>query len=184
MLTAGPVPTRVSRSSWLRRTVLQVQPNTLKRRSISCCSRKRMSKPILLVSSSVLFLGIIALVIGISHIEVMNGKPKEVPSQASGASIQPPTGQPPTAAWTFAVSGDSRDCGDLVVPTLAAKIAKDSPQFYWHLGDFRLMYGIDEDMQCGPTHEHDRIHYVLHAWRDFIKNQASAFDKTPVFLGI
>ncbi|HEV3316778.1 MAG TPA: metallophosphoesterase [Candidatus Angelobacter sp.] len=143
-----------------------------------------MSRPILLVSASALLFGLIALVIGSVHVEVANGTPREVPAQASGASIQPPTGQPPTGTWIFAVSGDSRDCGDLVVPTLAAKIAKDSPQFYWHLGDFRLMYGIDEDMQCGPAHEHDRIHYVLHAWRDFIKNQASAFDKTPVFLGI
>src|SRR5260370_7367497 len=25
---------------------------------------------------------------------------------------------PPTRTWTFAVSGDSRNCGDLVVPTI------------------------------------------------------------------
>src|ERR1700694_252226 len=192
MLTLGPAPTRASRSSWLRRMAHQLPPDTLKRRNTSCSSRGRLRFPLKIsritffTGSAILLMGIVFLVgvlpAGVANsvaTGVANGKPKEVSTQPPSASIQSPAG-----AWTFAVSGDSRDCGDLVVPTLAARIAKDNPKFYWHLGDFRLMYGIDEDMQCGPAHEHDRVHYVLHAWRDFIKNQASAFDKTPVFLGI
>jgi hypothetical protein len=43
-------------------------------------------------------------------------------------------------------SGDSRNCGDVVMPSIAAGAVKDEAAFYWHLGDFRAMYGIDEDM--------------------------------------
>jgi len=121
---------------------------------------------------------------------------------------------PPTSTWTFAVSGDSRNCGDLVVPTIAADVSTHAPQFYWHLGDFRFIALVDEDMQCGPTHENqrpayekhewkdmqellayeerewrkvqERLAYEKHAWEDFTQYQARAFDSynVPVFLGI
>lgn len=93
---------------------------------------------------------------------------------------------PPTTTWTFAVSGDSRNCGDVVVPTIAADISTHAAQFYWHLGDFRFIALVDEDIQCGPTHEHDKLAYEKHAWQDFVQYQVRAFDKnkTPVFLGI
>jgi len=37
-------------------------------------------------------------------------------------------------AWRFIVSGDSRNCGDVVMPTIAAHSAQFAPSFYWHLG--------------------------------------------------
>src|SRR5712664_2104971 len=53
-------------------------------------------------------------------------------------------------SWYFAVSGDSRDCGDLIMPKIANSVAakrKHLPlKFYWHLGDFRALYRIDCDM--------------------------------------
>src|SRR5262252_141871 len=53
------------------------------------------------------------------------------------------------AGWYFAVSGDSRDCGDLIMPKIARSIddnrAQAPVQFYWHLGDLRRMYDIDCD---------------------------------------
>src|SRR5580658_3918828 len=49
-------------------------------------------------------------------------------------------------SWTFAVSGDSRDCGDVVMPAIAAGVQKHGAQFYWHLGDLRKIYDFDEDM--------------------------------------
>ena len=55
----------------------------------------------------------------------------------------------PTAlrqSWTFAVSGNSRNCGDFVVPAIAAKVKAEKDAFYWHLGDFRLM-SKGEDLQ-------------------------------------
>ena len=59
--------------------------------------------------------------------------------------------QQPTGTWTFAVSGDSRNCGDVIMPAIAADSASHAPQFYWHLGDFRFIALVDEDMQCRLT---------------------------------
>ena len=65
-------------------------------------------------------------------------------------------------SWYFAVSGDSRDCGDLIMPKIAKHIAdnrQNAPvEFYWHLGDLRALYRRDCDMamrenssfQCPP----------------------------------
>ena len=54
---------------------------------------------------------------------------------------------PEQGTWRFIVSGDSRNCGDIVVPTIAAhSLTKYQPSFYWHLGDLRAIYKIDEDM--------------------------------------
>src|SRR5205807_7762818 len=41
-----------------------------------------------------------------------------------------------TAAWNFAVSGDSRNCGDVVMPAIAAGVLPGGAAFYWHLGEF------------------------------------------------
>ena len=93
----------------------------------------------------------------------------------------------PEATWHFAVSGDSRNCGDVVMPAIADDVRKQNAAFYWHLGDFRWMGAIDEDMQCGPSHLEglaDHIRYGLSAWRDFRENQIASFGPTPVFLGI
>jgi hypothetical protein len=42
--------------------------------------------------------------------------------------------------FRFAVSGDSRNCGDIAMPAIAAGVRKDGAQFYWHLGDYRAIY--------------------------------------------
>jgi len=44
------------------------------------------------------------------------------------------------------VSGDSRNCGDFVMPAIAVKVKAEGDTFYWHLGDFRWMSQQDEDM--------------------------------------
>ncbi|MGC1169815.1 MAG: hypothetical protein WA886_12990, partial [Candidatus Acidiferrales bacterium] len=54
------------------------------------------------------------------------------------------------APWSFAVSGDSRNCGDVVMPAIAAGVLKDNASFYWHLGDFRKNSDFDEDIQHQP----------------------------------
>jgi hypothetical protein len=88
--------------------------------------------------------------------------------------------------WHFAVSGDSRNCGDVVVPTIAAEVKKQDAVFYWHLGDFRWIAKIDEDMKCGPAHLGGifAIKYRRTAWQDFRENQIASFGTMPVFLGI
>ena len=91
--------------------------------------------------------------------------------------------------WTFAVSGDSRNCGDVVMPAIAADAAKNNSQFYWHLGDMRAMYDFDVDITKRP----DRLasgktlsitDYQNSAWQDFIDNEVAPFGNMPVYLGI
>jgi hypothetical protein len=106
--------------------------------------------------------------------------------------------------WYFAVSGDSRDCGDLIMPKIARAIADNRQQapveFYWHLGDFRALYRIDCDMakrtlgpafNCLPAERQaneitaqQKAEYQAQAWDDFIRRQVQPFDQTQVFLGI
>jgi hypothetical protein len=91
------------------------------------------------------------------------------------------------STWRFVVSGDSRDCGDLVMPTIAADAAKRSPAFYWHLGDYRAIYKIDEDMEHLSENRPRHLtlpQYKEIAWDDFLKNQITPFGTIPVFLGI
>jgi hypothetical protein len=89
------------------------------------------------------------------------------------------------ATWTFAVSGDSRNCGDFVMPAIAARVKADNDAFYWHLGDFRWMSSEDEDMQAmgTPGVPMSKAEYQQRAWDDFLTHQIAAFGQTPVFLG-
>ena len=61
----------------------------------------------------------------------------------SGAMAQSPTEQ-----WSFAVSGDSRNCGDFVMPSIATKVKAENDAFYWHLGDFRWIVLADQDAEA------------------------------------
>lgn len=123
-----------------------------------------------------------------------------LPLLASCATYGQAQPQDPPGTWYFAVSGDSRDCGDLIMPKIAQAIADDREHpaaFYWHLGDFRRMFGPDCDVvkrthpdwdcksrpeeQLGPE---EMNHYLDTAWDDFIERQIRPFAPTPVFLGI
>jgi hypothetical protein len=89
--------------------------------------------------------------------------------------------------WSFAVSGDSRNCGDIVMPAIAADALKHNVAFYWHLGDLRAIYGPDEDFVQERRREGkstDLAEYEKDAWDDFIANQMKPWDETPFFLGI
>ncbi len=97
-------------------------------------------------------------------------------------------GQPPSApSWSFAVSGDSRNCGDVVMPVIAADAIKHNAAFYWHLGDLRKISGPDQDFVEERTQQGkatDLADYERHAWDDFIQNQIKPWGDTPFFLGI
>jgi hypothetical protein len=89
--------------------------------------------------------------------------------------------------WSFAVSGDSRNCGDVVMPAIAAGVKQKGAAFYWHLGDFRAIYTFDEDLLHQPENiakPLNIISYEEHAWDDFIESQIVPFSPVPVFLGI
>jgi hypothetical protein len=90
-------------------------------------------------------------------------------------------------SWRFIVSGDSRNCGDIVVPAIAAHSAGFTPSFYWHLGDLRAIYKIDEDIAFNRASEGFRMScetYQRIAWQDFVANQIGAFGNLPVYIGI
>jgi hypothetical protein len=106
-----------------------------------------------------------------------------------------------SGSWYFAVSGDSRDCGDLIMPKIARDIetrrAETPAAFYWHLGDLRGMFRIDCDMLKRKYPKYDCVarpaaglqpndfnEYLKNAWDDFIERQISPFAATPFILGI
>ena len=87
-------------------------------------------------------------------------------------------------SWQFAVSGDSRNCGDIVMPAIAQSLTQTQSKFYWHLGDLRAVYDFDEDMRQREGGQNLTIsNYENNVWQDFIENQINAF-KVPFFLGI
>ena len=103
-------------------------------------------------------------------------------------------------SWYFAVSGDSRDCGDLIMPKIAQDIASNQAtkpvSFFWHLGDYRRLFDIDCDMlkrkypdydckeRTEPLGATDMHEYLSSAWSDFITHQIEPFGPMQVFLGI
>jgi len=93
----------------------------------------------------------------------------------------------PERSWTFAVSGDSRNCGDIVMPAIVRGVQRSGARFYWHLGDFRMIYGVDEDMSAPLTLGlHNQApalaEYQKQAWPDFIAHQILPFGALPVYL--
>lgn len=99
------------------------------------------------------------------------------------AQSAPPAG----LTWTFTVSGDSRNCGDVVMPGIAAGALKHNPAFYWHLGDLRAIFNFDEDILHLPQYRANPpviSTYLNLAWPDFIENQIKPFGAVPYFLGI
>jgi hypothetical protein len=89
--------------------------------------------------------------------------------------------------WKFAVSGDSRNCGDVVMPGIAAGVKQSGAEFYWHLGDLRKITSVDEDIAHQPEHlarPLTKDEYEPIAWDDFTQNQMAAFGDTPFYLGI
>jgi len=103
----------------------------------------------------------------------------------AAACLQAQGAAPVPQEWTFAVSGDSRNCGDFVMPAIASRVRSEGDAFYWHLGDFRAMSGPDQDLVAlnagGMALSPDEYREV--AWDDFLAHQMAPFGDLPVFLG-
>lgn len=102
---------------------------------------------------------------------------------------QCPAAQPKQSAetWYFAVSGDSRNCGDVVVPAIAAHALKRGVAFYWELGDLRRTSAPDEDFieeKVVEGHPTNLGEYERTEWDDFVANQIQPWGDTPFYLGI
>ena len=105
-------------------------------------------------------------------------------AQSSGGASNPSL---PQGSWRFAVSGDSRNCGDVVMPAIAANVKQARPRFYWHLGDFRKISGIDEDIQHDSEYVANPLSidaYENIAWDNFVEKQLMPFGSLPVYLSI
>src|ERR1700728_1167133 len=92
-----------------------------------------------------------------------------------------------SGVWKFAASGDSRNCGDVVMPGIAAGVRQSGAEFYWHLGDLRKISGVDEDISHQPEYlakPLTKAEYLNMAWDDFTRNQITAFGDIPFYLGI
>src|ERR1051326_7508089 len=91
---------------------------------------------------------LLAILIIIAHMPLHAGTPQRDSTQKAeehGKFIPPHKG-----TWRFIVSGDSRNCGDVVVPAIAADSAQRyRPSFYWHLGDLRAIYKRSEERRVG-----------------------------------
>ena len=102
-----------------------------------------------------------------------------------------------TPVFKFAISGDSRNCGDVVMPAIAAGARKNGANFYWHLGDMRAIYTFDEDLvppaklALPPRPVPLNVStYLASAWPDFIARQMAPFGwdirlaSLPLFLSV
>jgi len=128
-------------------------------------------------------LGFFALLV-MEDARALGTDPRESGAQKSSVRRAPP---PPGGKWQFVVSGDSRNCGDVVMPATATRSARYAPTFYWHLGDLRAIYKIDEDMAAAANMAGEALTcevYHRRAWSDFVENQIAPFGDTPLLLGI
>src|SRR5215813_2854759 len=101
----------------------------------------------------------------------------------TSTSAKPRKAAAAPAPWSFVVSGDSRNCGDVVMPAIATGAHQNKAAFYWHLGDLRAIYDFDQDYRslhpAAPV-----IDYLTNAWNDFQRSQIEPFGETPFFVGI
>src|SRR5260370_27263547 len=73
------------------------------------------------------------------------------------------------------------------MPAIAAHSTRFAPSFYWHLGDLRAIYKVDEDMAFAASNNGQELacsDYHKRAWGDFIENQITPFGHPPFYLGI
>src|SRR5690242_14324513 len=96
-------------------------------RSKSGSNRMSQNAKVVLVLGSSLLLALVLVWVALPHLK--NRKPV-----AGTLSLLDTKEHQPTGTWTFAVSGDSRNCGDVIMPAIAADSASHAPRFYWHLG--------------------------------------------------
>jgi Calcineurin-like phosphoesterase len=149
----------------------------------SCCSA--LSKGDSAMSCATVTLTVLVMAISASIASAQNQPHSMLPSSTSSAAASS------SKEWHFIVSGDSRNCGDLVMPAIAADAAQYHPAFYWHLGDLRAIYEMDEDYAGELNHDGtlrpwDMTAYTNAAWDDFIQMQIKPFQDRgmPFLIGI
>jgi hypothetical protein len=137
------------------------------------------------VAAANLVLGALAFTVSCTCLCDQNPGIGSAPMRRPGQDI------PGKEVWRFVVSGDSRNCGDVIMPAIAESTAKrDKGDFYWHLGDLRAIYDFDDDMvQANKIAKKPPLTikaYEASAWDDFLENQVAPFTvkNVPFRLGI
>jgi hypothetical protein len=100
-------------------------------------------------------------------------------AQTAAAETAAQTG----TTWNFVVAGDSRNCGDVVMPAIAQGAKANNARFYWHLGDYRLITHFDDDLAQASLMAGAPLQvgaYLRNAWNDAIENQLKPFDAAGV----
>lgn len=138
---------------------------------------------------SILFIFSVAITVIVIVYCVEREKHGASPFGEAGEPAHAPAKPATPSTWRFIVSGDSRNCGDVIMPAIAAHSAKNyQPQFYWHLGDLRAIYMVDEDMAFTGTETNGKklacTDYLKQAWPDFVQHQIYPFGKTPFYVGL
>lgn len=127
------------------------------------------------------------LAVSTSGAVVAQSKSQAKQSDGKSTASSQPAVPAASGSWTFVVSGDSRNCGNVVMPVIAAGAKKNGAAFYWHLGDLRATAFMDEDYLHEPEHRQpppEKSFYDKTEWDDFIQSQLTAFGSMPVFVGI
>lgn len=116
---------------------------------------------------------------------------------AALAQTAAPSAAASDGSWHFVVAGDSRNCGDVIMPAIAQGAKANNAKFYWHLGDYRAIYTFDEDMVQAVAMANEKLpvdkrkplqvqDYLMKAFKDAVENQLRPFDiaNVPVLAGI
>ena len=145
-----------------------------------------MKKTLVKVAAANLLLWSLALAVSCTCL--CSNKPTSFGNAASRAPGQP-SDDKRVESWRFVVSGDSRNCGDVVMPAIAAGAKTDAAAFYWHLGDLRAIYDFDQDMVQAAKVAGKPLTIIAYegdAWDDFKRNQIAPFENIPLpfYLGI
>jgi len=83
--------------------------------------------------------------------------------------------------WSFVVSGDFANCGNVIMPAIARWRREKRRSFYWHLGDLRPSISLTKTISMSPSIaavQWIEMLYLKDAWIDFIKNQLAIFGST------
>ena len=72
------------------------------------------------------------------------------------------------------------------MPAIAEGVRHDNGQFYWHLGDYRAIFAVDEDIANRATGSRPLSvsEYQNMAWKDAMENQIAPFAGTTFYVGI
>jgi hypothetical protein len=107
----------------------------------------------------------------------------------AGSAPADPASAARAARFSFTVAGSSSDCGDVVMPAIAAAARRTQTRFHWHLGESRNGTTPDRDFLMERRYQTtatapNRGDYQHLAIADAIEHQFRPFGDLPLYIGI